>query len=342
MAAEPRLDPLSNEELCFFKTYGYLIKRRVLDETDCADAIDRMWQTAPASIKRDNPSTWGPVPLAERSDDPLLVKQHAKWQHRAEGTAPWMLKLAFHPQVVFWAEQLLGKDSLRQPVPDGKPMGSWGLAWPGGPVDPQLTEGVRGIYATLPDLQAPIKADQLHTDGHPFHLGVVGLLQDCPADGGAFKIWPGSHRRFYPLFPMQYDQARVPFYPHLPSHKGIVHPPAYLQAVDEVEAGTAPVDCYGRAGDIVFWHHRMGHMAGINRAQPPTIRQALLFDFSKTELDTMRLDPPQENMWRDWSEELQQADIPITKQLAAEQRRPVGMTEPEFTKTLDVPLHAAP
>lgn len=115
-------------------------------------------------------------------------------------------------------------------------MGSWGPAWPGGPVDPQLTEGVRGIYATLPDPDATDRQNHLHTDGHPFHLGVVCLLDDCPPDGGAFKVWPGSHRRFYPLFPMQYDQARIPFYPHMPSHKGIIHPPEYLAEVERVEA----------------------------------------------------------------------------------------------------------
>ena len=56
-------------------------------------------------------------------------------------------------------------------------MGSWGAAWPGGPVDPQLREGVRGIYTTLPLGDEPYP-DTLHTDGHPFHLGVILLLED--------------------------------------------------------------------------------------------------------------------------------------------------------------------
>ncbi len=126
---------------------------------------------------------------------------------------------------------------------------------------------------------------------------------------------------------MQYDQARIPFYEHMPSYKGLIHPPEYLEAVTQVEQDTPSVDCCGEAGDIVFWHHRMGHMAGINTAEPPCIRQALLYDFSKTELDTMRMDPPQQNMWRDWGEELQAADIPISKQLAAEQRLPLKLAE---------------
>ena len=321
------MERLSIEEICFFKQFGYLIKRRVLDKARCADAIDRMWETAPPSIKRNDPSTWGPIPEAECSDDPLLYKQHNRWQYRGAGTAPWMIELAFTSQIITWAEQLLGEGTLRKPAVNGRPMGSWGHAWPGGPVDPQFTEGVRGIYATLPDRLSKGKSNHLHTDGHPFHLGIVCLLDDCPPDGGGFKVWPASHRRFYPLFPMQYDQARIPFYEHLPSHKGIVHQPSYLDEVKQVEVDTPPVDCYGDAGDIVFWHHRMGHMAGHNHAEPPAIRQALLFDFCKTELDRMRCDPPQTDMWRDWGDELRQADVPVSRQFAAEQRLPLVLAE---------------
>ena len=320
-------EELTQEEICFFKQFGYLIKRNAMDTKDCAAAVERMWETAPPSILRDDPATWGPIPQDECSDDPLMVKQHTRWQYRAAGTARWMIDLAFNPQVITWAEQLLGSATLRKPVVDGRPMGSWGPAWPGGPTDPQLTDGVRGIYATLPDGSREVLEDHLHTDGHPFHLGVVCLLQDCPQDGGAFKIWPSSHRRFYPLFPMQYDQARIPFYEHLPSHKGLIHPQAYIDEVEQVEADTQPVDCFGNAGDLVFWHHRLGHMAGHNRAEPPSIRQALLFDFCKTELDTMRLDPPQNDMWRDWGAQLRAANVPVSRQLAAEQRLPLTLAE---------------
>jgi len=170
-------------------------------------------------------------------------------------------------------------------------------------------------------------ADRLHTDGHPFHLGIVCLLEDNPPDAGAFKVWPGSHRRFYPLFPMQYDQARIPFYDHLPSRKGLIHPHEYMDEVANVEADTPPVDCYGDAGDIVFWHHRLGHMAGHNHASPPTIRQAVLYDFCKTDLDDLRLTAPQPHMWTDWGDDLRQADVPVSKQFAAEQRLPISLIE---------------
>lgn len=317
---------LTEEELCFFKQFGYLIKRQAVPKALCERALDRMWQTAPASIKRDDPATWKPIAPGETSDDPLLVKQGVRWQYRGASTEAEVIEVAFNRQLILWAEQMLGQGMLRPPKVGGRPMGSWGPAWPGGPVDPQLGEGVRGIYATLPTDEEYLE-DHLHTDGHPFHLGLVCLLDDSPPGGGSFKIWPRSHQRFYPLFPMQYDQARIPYYEHLPTHKGLIHPVEYLEEVKKVEADTPPVDCFGEAGDIVFWHHRMGHMAGHNRARPRTIRQALLYDFCKTDLDTLRTTPPQADMWLDWGEELRAAQVPVSRQLAAEQRLPVSLAE---------------
>lgn len=322
------MDDLSTEELSFFKRFGYLIKRRAVAAQQCTQILDRMWESAPAHLRRDDPFTWTPVPEAQEQTDALLVQQGTRWQLRQASTERLLIEAAFSPQISHWAEQMLGSGTLRAPNIDGAPMGSWGAAWPGGPVDPQLGEGVRGIYASLPQPPGTPRApNHLHTDGHPFHLGAVVLLADNPPDGGAFRIWPGSHERFYPLFPMQYDQARVPFYEHLPSHKGILHPPQYLEEVARVEADTPSLDCHGQAGDLVFWHHRLGHMAGNNYAQPPTIRQALLYDFCKTDLDQTRLDPPQPNMWRDWSAELQAAQSAVSAQLAAEQRLPLELLE---------------
>ncbi len=322
------MEYLTSEELTFFKRYGYLIKRRALDEGLCERVLDRMWGSAPASVHRDDPETWRPIGVEESSDDSLLLHQGTRWQLRGASTEADLIDLMYSPQLVCWAEQLLGVGTLRPPVKGGKPMGSWGPAWPGGPVDPQLGEGVRGIYATLPTEEpAQRLQDRLHTDGHPFHLGVVGLIDHCPEHGGGFKVWPGSHRRFYPLFPTQYDQARIPFYPHMPSFKGLIHPPEYLEEVDKVEADTPPVECFGERGDIVFWHHRLGHMAGHNTARPRAIRQAVLYDFCKTDLDQMRLTPPHEDMWQDWGEALQAAQAPISAQFAAEQRLPLALFE---------------
>lgn len=298
---------LSQEQIAFFKDNGYLLLSDVLDQDLCAQARDRMWASLPAgsSLRRDDPSTHvGPFPDSERRLDAQNLRDGYRWQMRALGTEQLMIDLVYNDALVAAAEQLLGAGKLCPPVVGGATMGRHGSAWPGGPVDPARdVEGVRGIYCTLPYGDRPRQPDGCHTDGHPFNLGIVGLIDDVPPDGGGFKIWPRSHRRLYPTFQMQYDQPRIPFYDHLPSYKGIIHSAEYLAELERLQADTEAVDCWGKCGDVVLWHHRTAHMAGHNYSDQ--IRQAVLYDFTTTDLDKNRLDPPQENMWRDWSAEVQ-------------------------------------
>ena len=42
--------------------------------------------------------------------------------------------------------------------------------------------------------------NRCHDDGYwgsSIRLGVVALLEDCPPVGGAFGVWPRSHRRLF-------------------------------------------------------------------------------------------------------------------------------------------------
>ncbi len=311
---------LNQEQIAFFKANGYLIVFNMLDPRLCERARGAMWAALPADcpIKRDDPATHvGPIPEAFVQDDAMHIRAGYRWQLRELGTRQFMIDLMYNDKVTTVAEDLLGEGMLVSPVVDGKAMGSEGPAWPGGPVDPAINEGVRGIYFTLPYGDVPRESDFAHTDGHPFNLGVVGLIADTPADGGAFKVWPGSHKRLYPTFQMQYDQPRIPFYEHLPSHKGIIHSDEYLKELDLVMQDTRAVDCWGKEGDVVFWHHRLAHMAGHNFSD--VIRQAVLCDFSRTDLDTCRLDPPQDNMWRDWSEAVNECEADYSAEFARTQ-----------------------
>jgi hypothetical protein len=210
---------------------------------------------------------------------------------------------------------------LRQAVVNGTPMGSRGPAWPGGPTDPaDGTEGARGVYCTRPYGDRPREPDACHTDGHPFQLGVVGLLDDVPEQGGAFKVWPRSHSRLFQTFKLRYDQPRIPYYDHLPSFKGIVHTDEYLAEIEYLNNKVTPVECWGGAGDIVFWHHRTAHMAGHNYSS--VIRQAVLADFWKPDLDEYRMLPPTEDMWQDWSGAIRNSDGRYSDAFAASQRLP--------------------
>ena len=325
MPTEPLASPtcLSPEQIAFFKDNGYLLLRGILDSERCAQARDRLWSALPAecAMKRDDPATHvGPFSAADTNLDGDHHRRGFRWQLREIRTEPFMVDLVFSKTMCSIAEQLLGTDMVRRPVIDGLPLGTDDFAWPDEP--PELTradvQGIRGIYCTLPYGDVPKRSDHLHTDGHPFHFGMVGLIDDVPPNGGAFKVWPKSHRRFYPTFLMQYDQPRIPEYDHLPSYKGIFHTAEYLAEVERVMADTEPVDCYGQAGDVVLWHHRLGHMASHNYST--VIRQAVLADYSKTDLDQTRMDPPQENMWRDWSETIQNSDGRYSAEFARAQR----------------------
>jgi hypothetical protein len=244
---------LSQEQISFFKENGYLLIPDALDPGLCAKARDALWGSLPpgSDIRQEDPTTHiGPFSEKDTKADPLDSRVGYRWQLRRNGTEKDMIDLLYSEKLTAISEQLLGKGMVQQPVQDGSVMGSRGYAWPGGPVDPALnSEGIRGTYGTLPfppDEQVKRVDSAAHTDGHPFMLSVVGLIDDCPAGGGAFTVWPKSHRRLYPTFWMQYDQARIPFYDHLPSHKGLIHPPEYHEELQHILEDTHPVDCWGK------------------------------------------------------------------------------------------------
>ena len=297
---------LNFEQIGFFKINGYLIIPNVMDTALCEVARADMWAALPSGsrLQQHNVEThMGPFDDDERSTESIHTREGYRWLNRHLGVSQTVIDLVYSDTICAMADQLLGGE-LRQAVVNGTPMGSQGAAWPGGPTDPaQGNQGARGVYYTLPYGDKPEESDACHTDGHPFQLGIVGLLDTIPAGAGAFKVWPGSHKRLYPTFKLRYDQPRIPFYDHLPSFKGILHTPEYLAEIEALNENTAAVECYGNAGDIVFWHHRCAHMAGHNYSK--TIRQAVLADFWKLSLDEVRSSPPDGDMWRDWSPAIQ-------------------------------------
>ena len=299
---------LDTQQMRFFKTNGYLILRGAMDSTLCQRVRDFMWQALPVdvSLRREDPSSFiGPFLEQDESSDERHLRSGYRWLNRYLGVNADVISLIYSESICAMAQQLMG-GNLRQAVVNGMPMGSHGTAWPGGPTDPALgNDGARGVYCTLPYGNKARGPDGCHTDGHPFQLGVVGLIDDCPEDGGAFKVWPGSHTRLYPTFALRYDQPRIPYYPHLPEFKGIAHSDAYLVELERVIDEIEPVECHGQAGDIVFWHHRLAHAAGQNYSDQ--IRQAVLADLWTEDLDYLRTKSVAADMWDDWSEALQRA-----------------------------------
>jgi hypothetical protein len=241
---------LSRDEINFFKTNGYLIVRSVLDPALMAQTRDRLWASAPPELDRHNPATWMGA----------FANTYFTWKFREPGAEPLLISLlATDPTIWAIAEQLLGVGTLQTP------------------------ERVRGIYSVFPEGDAPENPPLLHVDAHPFHLGVVGYIDDVEPGGGGFTVWPGSHIRFYNDFTTRYTFNATPEY---------AEDKAFFNA-------QPPVECHGQAGDVVFWHHRIGHSAGHNRGR--RIRQAVLYDFKKLDLEASQDLPSGDDMWADWA-----------------------------------------
>ena len=254
----------SIEDLRFFKGNGYLIKRRVLDKVLMAQARERFWDYTPERFSKDKPSSWiGPIRPEEEEEKTATAPNESRGfrlHYRTIGSESWMVRLlAKDPAVWSMAEQMLGAGQLTDP------------------------KGIRGIYSTLPYGSHPLPSTTCHTDAHPFHLGIVGYIDDVAPGGGGFTVWPGSHKRFYYAFKSQYRNE----------------PTEEHSVIREYYNGKQPVDCYGEAGDIVFWHHRLAHTGPPNTTR--RIRRAVLYEFTKQDIEQAQLKPPQKNMWHDWS-----------------------------------------
>lgn len=262
---------LSPEDIRFFKEEGYLIKRKVMDETLMAKARNRLWDNKPPELDRNNPETWlGPIKEykgnidveGDKSRDTIGKGDYGHkfgWQFRSIGVEDWIVKmLAMDPTIWGMAEQLLGVGKI------------------------QIPESIRGIYCRLPEGNIPPELYTCHTDAHAFHLGVVGYIDTVPPHGGGFTVWPKSHRTFY------YDYQ---------TQHGNDQSDEYKKDIERFNKQPY-VDCHGEAGDIVFWHHRLAHSVGHNRSK--VIRKAVLYDFRRVDLEEKTGEPPCENMWRDW------------------------------------------
>ena len=252
---------LSNEEIEFFKEEGYLIKRKVMNEDLMVQARNRLWEKAPPELDSNNPDTWiGPIKeYHERDDCKGDDGKLFRWYYRSIGDEGWIVRmLATDPSILYMVEQILGKGNIQTP------------------------DRIRGIYCTLPEGNTPPRPVICHTDAHAFHLGVVGYIDDVPPNGGGFMIWPKSHRTLY------YDYC---------TQHGNEETNQYAEHLKEISEQPY-VDCYGEAGDIIFWHHRLAHAAGSNRSR--VIRKAVLYDFRRVDLEEKTGEPPCGNMWRDW------------------------------------------
>lgn len=279
------MNRLTEDEIRFFKREGYLFKRGVMDPELMGRARDRIWEGAPARMKRDDPSTWmGPFRPDEEDEGPENRCKGHMWKYRDPCAEEWILRMSVADARIWsWTEQLLGPGEVRPP------------------------ERIRGIYCRLPMTEEPEEPLGCHCDAfNPEkvgevppetilkpRLGLIGLIAPIPPSGGAFTVWPKTHRLVYDVFK---------------NYEGPERKDVYDKHIKEFNTQT-PVESHGEAGDILFWHSLLAHAAGNNRSKEIQLREAMLADFNKLENEELESQRPHDDMWREWSEETRSVDV---------------------------------
>ena len=137
----------------------------------------------------------------------------------------------------------------------------------------KTTERTRGVYAFFPseqlalgEISKRLNGASLgpHTDRVCQQLNVCAYLDDVPPRSGGFTVYPGSHQIM--LQAHRYEANWSPT-------------DAFNEAMREVVTKITPVEFAGQQGDIVFWHGRTVHSAGVHIGD--SIRWAVFADFTE-------------------------------------------------------------
>ena len=248
---------LSIHEIKHFKQHGFVIKRRLIDDpTTFARALDLAWAQVPRGIiARDDPDSWLKKPHEKWTEEDaarvgLLARGNWKIRSRGErgiGTEPVLVnRIARNPNLTRVVHQFLGA-----------------------PVMP--ARRVRGIYFILPKPPGQPGGYGVHADYSAAHLSVMVLIDSVPPGSGGFTVWPGSHVRLHE----HWDTV----------HGGNISDDrreGFRLARDEILRDTTSVELTGGPGDVVFWHPRILHSAGINHSAEwarPLVRAIVPCDF---------------------------------------------------------------
>ena len=252
----PTLGPAEVEH---FKDRGFLVKRGLIDDDKAfGQIIDHLWSNVPRGIlKADDPATWLDAPHEKwaEADVPRVGRLiHDNWKMRSPGpngvgTESFLVdRIANHPNLI----------AIMRAFFDA-------------PIRPPRR--VRGIYAVLP--KPPSGPGRLgpHADSMAAELSAMVLVHEILPRSGGFTLWPGSHLRLHP----HWDTV----------HGGVIsgdRREGFRKARDAVLRDITPVEFTGQAGDVVFWHPRTLHSAGVNYSADgdhPTVRLVVPCDYQR-------------------------------------------------------------
>lgn len=250
---------LSTEEIKFFKHNGFLIKKNLLPSGAAAAALDKAWEylldnvpsTEQAKIKRSNPKSWFDPQWGDMPSAPTSGFYEGRPPNIYQGTT---VKL----------HDCGNADYLLDFLPNNKAVRAIAHRFLGDKLKP--TQRTRGIYAIFPTKRndVPITGKMLgpHADRVCQQLNVCAYLDEVPPRNGGFTLYPGAHR--------------IMHYAHL-CEANWSPKSDYIEYLKRVVREVTPFELVGSAGDVIFWHGRMIHSAGIHTGQ--NIRWAVFGDF---------------------------------------------------------------
>ena len=267
---------LTPDEVEFFKSQGYLVKRGVIQDESLFEAIaDYMWAQVPRGLlSREDSGSWLNEPhkhWTEADHRRVGLLHKGNWKIRSAdriGRETFLVDgVARHPNMLALARQFVGENV--------KPVSR-----------------VRGIYAILPKPPHVRGALGPHADYAAGQLGAMVVAADMPPASGGFTVWPGSHRRLHEAWDTCFGSAMTG-----------ANVAAYAEIRDAILSDTVPVETHGRPGDVIFWHHRLLHSPGINRTadtDTPRVRVIVPCDYQaggKTYYDDELFGPGANYQW---------------------------------------------
>ena len=258
---------VSSAEVDYFKANGFLFKRGLLNKAQIDSAMDKVWEAIlecavedgdKTSVERDDPTSWrSPVwkSIGKADKSGYYEERQRNAVHGRTvkmhdiGNEFYLLDLVPHnPKVRDVAQHLLAEDLKR-------------------------VERTRGVYAFFPgDAISSVRRRELirgealgpHTDRVCQQLNLCAYLDDVPPRSGGFTVFPGSHAIMYKAH--QFDANWSPN-------------ENFRTLMQEVVDTITPVEFVGQKGDVVFWHGRTVHTAGIHVGD--SIRWAVFADFTQ-------------------------------------------------------------
>lgn len=282
---------LSETEIDFFKRQGFIVKRDLIPETDrLSRIVDYVWECVPRTIlTRDNPASWLDQASHEWTEEEgkRVGRLHrGMWKMRSPrqvGAEKFIVDWTANHRHV---RDVVGQ-FLHQPI--------------------KHSDRVRGVYVVLPK-----PADQAgrlgpHADHAAAQLCAMVLIDDIFPHGGGFTVWPGSHIRLH-----RFWRTIVS------AHWKDDEKESFAEEQANILNTVTPTEFVGNAGDVVFWHPRLLHSAGINRSADlgePRVRYVVPCDF-QTDGHTLYDDdvygPSEEEQWwvdtRHFKEDVESTD----------------------------------